>query len=149
MRNDLPYFFSMFPHLFFTHLDSRRHSSQPAKQSKNSTEGWNEFFHFSAESYSNTSSKPCETGACALTQRWSPLTAGRAQACVAISIKAAAPATAPWPAPLQLEIKEKNSKHANIRNRHRGGIRTNFITGFLLSLSDCNWNYFNTERLLG
>ena len=74
----------LFPRLFFTHLDSRSHSSQPAKQSKNSTERWNKFFHFSAESYSNTSSKPCETGACALTQRLSPVTAGRAQACVGL-----------------------------------------------------------------
>lgn len=101
----------LLPHLAppTPHLDSRSHSSEPAKRSKNSTERWNKFFHFSA----HTSSKPCETGACTLTQSWSPLAAGRAQARVAISIKAAALATAPWPGPLQLEIKEKNLKHAN------------------------------------
>lgn len=34
---------------FFTHLNSLSHSSLPAEPSKNSTEGWNEFFHFSGE----------------------------------------------------------------------------------------------------
>lgn len=33
---------------FFTHLNSLSHSSLPAEPSKNSTEGWNEFFHFPA-----------------------------------------------------------------------------------------------------
>lgn len=50
MRHDLSYCF----HIFFTHLNSLSHSSLPAEPSKNSTEHWNEFFHFSAESFSST-----------------------------------------------------------------------------------------------
>lgn len=114
---------------FFAHLNSLSHSSLPAEPSKNSTEGWNEFFHFSGESFSKRQGgRSGALGSCR---------SCTAQACPGISVLAAAPAAPPRPGPLQPEIKEKNFKHANVRNQHRGGTQTDFITGFLLSFSDC------------